>query len=341
MKKKKVNIKDVASEAGVSVVTVSRVLNNVSTVRKSSREKVQRAVNKLNYQPSAAAQSLARGKTNVIGLIIPDLSDPFIMKVVDEVDKALESRDYSLALSIVRDEENSIEVKERSNFLFRQKRVDGILMITPLFESDYVKSLEDKDIPFVILDNQKLPFKYPSIVVDNFRGGYDVTRYLIELGHKEIAYIGGPEILLSSKKRGEGFQTALREIGLEAYAIERGEYEVTTGFDITSKWIKENKLPTAIFAGDDHIAFGVINALHIAGYKVPEDISVIGFDDHPMASQLKPFLTTVKQPAREMGQKGVEILFDLMDNELSHNVVKKLNTVLIERDSTAPPKKVN
>lgn len=337
MKKKKVNIKDVAKEAGVSVVTVSRVLNNVSTVRQSSREKVQRAVDKLNYQPSAAAQSLARGKTNVIGLIIPDLSDPFIMKVVDEVDQALEARDYSLALSVVRDEEDSIQ--SRSNFLFRQKRVDGILMITPLFESDYVKSLQSKDIPFVILDNQQLPFKYPSIVVDNFRGGYDVTRYLIELGHKEIAYIGGPEKFLSAQKRGEGFQIALNEIGLDAYAIARGEYEVTTGFEITNQWIKEDKLPTAIFAGDDHIAFGVINALHMAGYKVPEDISVIGFDDHPMASQLKPFLTTVKQPAREMGQKGVEILFELMNNGLSHNVVKKLSTHLIERDSTAPPKK--
>lgn len=333
----KVNIKDVAKEAGVSVVTVSRVINNVSTVRESSKRKVMAAVKKLNYQPSAAAQSLARGKTNVIGIIIPDLSDPFIMKVVDQIDRDLEDRGYSMALSIL-DEGKSVKEK-RKNFLFAQKRVDGLLVITPIFGEDGMDLLSHSNIPFVVLDNQNYPFKEASVIVDNYKGGYEATRHLIELGHEKIAYIGGPISFLSAKKRGEGFKTAIEEIGLKPFKLERGNYDISTGYNVVKKWIDERELPTAIFAGDDHIAFGVINALSSNGYKVPEDVSVIGFDDHPFASQLHPYLTTVKQPAIEMGKVGVDSLFKLMKkSDESKNMVIKLDPELIIRNSTAQVK---
>lgn len=330
-----VSIYDVAKKAGVSVVTVSRVINNVPTVRQSSKDKVLSAIKELNYQPNAAARSLARGKTNVIGLIIPNLTDPFIMEVVDKVDRELEKRGYFLALSVI--EKTEKDSRTRSNFLFQHERVDGILILTPQFERDYVDSLKAKNIPFVILDNQIFPFTEPTIVVDNFRGGYEVTRYLLELGHTKIGYIGGQEELLAAVQRGKGFTNALEEVGLESFCEERGEYDISTGYDVMNRWIESGRVPTAIFAGDDHIAFGVIDALRQHDMKVPEDVSVIGFDDHPFASQLHPFLSTVKQPAEDIGVKGVEILFDIMKGKQKNNTVIKLSPTMIIRESTSPP----
>ncbi len=331
----KANIYDVAKKAGVSVVTVSRVINNASTVRQSSRDKVMKAIKELNYQPSSAAQSLARGKTNVIGLLIPNLTDPFIMEVVDSVDRELEKKGYFLALSVIGKSDDSTI---RSNFLFQHDRVDGILILTPIFEDDYVTSLKNKNIPFVIMDNQLFPFTVSSIVVDNFKGGYDITRHLLELGHLKFGCIGGPEEFLSAKHRIDGFNTALAEVGIEPYKISRGEFDITTGYEVTTKWIEDNELPTAIICGDDHIAFGAIDALRETGLRVPEDVSVVGYDDHPFASKLHPHLTTVKQPAVEIGVKGVEALFNAMNGKEKQHVVVKLPPELIIRHSTSIPK---
>jgi len=332
----KASIYDVAKKSGVSVVTVSRVINNASTVRQSSRDKVMKAIKELNYQPSSAAQSLARGKTNVIGLLIPDLTDPFIMEVVDTVDRELEKKGYFLALSVIGENDDSTV---RSNFLFQQDRVDGILILTPIFEDDYVCSLKDKNIPFVIMDNQLFPYTVSSIVVDNFKGGYDVTRHLLELGHLKFGCIGGPEELLSAEHRVDGFNAALKEVGVEALSVKRGEFDITSGYDVTKKWIEEKVLPTAVICGDDHIAFGVIDALRESNLKVPEDVSVVGYDDHPFASKLHPHLTTVKQPAVEIGKQGVEALFNAMKGKEKQHVVVKLPPELIVRHTTSVPQK--
>ncbi len=333
----KASVYDVAKKARVSVVTVSRVINNVPTVRQTSREKVQRAIEELDYQPNAAARSLARGKTDTIGLIIPTLTDPFIMQVVGEVDRALEKQGYFLALTVIDKHED--DSKKRSNFLFQQERVDGILIMTPQFEKDYVASLKSKQIPFVILDNQAYPFVDPSIVVDNFKGGYEVARHLIELGHSEIAYIGGPVEFLSASQRGKGFQSALSEVGIEVFCMERGEYDISTGYDVMNDWLKKGQIPTAIFADDDHIAFGVVDALRLARISVPEDVSVVGFDNHPFGAKLHPLLTTVKQPAVQMGAKGVETLLKIMKGGSRDGIVIKMQPELIIRESTTFPKK--
>ncbi len=331
----KASIYDVAKKAGVSVVTVSRVINNATTVRASSKEKVMKAIKALNYQPSSAAQSLARGRTNVIGLLIPNLTDPFIMEVVDSVDRALEEKGYFLALSVIGGHEHDSDV--RSNFLFQHDRVDGVLILTPIFEEEYVTSLKEKNIPFVIMDNQIFPYTVSSIVVDNIKGGYEVTRHLLELGHSKIGCIGGPCSLLSADHRVTGFQNALDEVGLKPFVLERGEFDVATGYNLVDKWIEEERLPTAIICGDDHIAFGAIDALRKHQLNVPKDISVIGYDDHPFASQLHPHLSTVKQPAVEVGVKGVEALFDQMRGERKNNIVIKLEPELIPRSTTSTP----
>lgn len=331
----KASIYDVAKKAGVSVVTVSRVINNAPTVRQSSRDKVMKAIKELNYHPSSAAQSLARGRTNVIGLLIPSLTDSFIMEVVASVDRELEKKGYFLALSVI---DKSDDSSLRSNFLFQHDRVDGILILTPVFEDDYITSLTNKNIPFVIMDNQLFPFTVSSIVVDNFKGGYELTRHLLDLGHLKFACIGGPKESLSAEHRIDGFNAALAEVGIKPYKMDRGAFHITTGYDVTNRWLEEDDLPSAIICGDDHIAFGVIDALRENGLKVPEDVSVVGYDDHAFASKLHPHLTTVKQPAVEMGSQGVEALFDIIKGHEKQHVVVKLPPELIVRHTSSQPK---
>jgi len=333
----KASIYDVAKKAGVSVVTVSRVINNATTVRATSKEKVMKAIKELNYEPNSAAQSLARGKSKVIGLLIPDLTDPFIMEVVDSVDRELVKKGYFLALSVIG--RNDKDSDNRSNLFFQHERVDGVLLLTPLFEEDYVNHLKSKDIPFVIMDNQLFPYTVSSIVVDNFKGGYEMTRHLLELGHQKIGCIGGPKDILSAEHRVNGFETALQEVGLEPFVVERGEFDIETGFEVAQGWIENNLLPTAIICGDDHIAFGVIDALRLSGIEIPGQVSVMGFDDHPFASKLHPRLSTVRQPAEDMGIEGVAALFDQMDGKKQVNKVVKLEPEIIKRATTdIPPK---
>lgn len=324
------NLSDVAKRAGVSIVTASRVINDVETVRESSRQKVLEAMKELDYTPNTAARTLAKGKTNIIGLILPELNDPFLMKVVRSVEEEVRKRGYFLAISLSNDEQGN---KTNSDYLFQKDRVDGILMLTPLYETEQVTYLKKKKIPFVIMDNQIYPFKHPSVVVDNYQGGYEAGRYLYQAGCERIAYIGGPEDNLAANDRYEGFQKALEEVDVSPYLVGRGEFDIDTGYFIINKWIKDGMLPDGIFTGDDHIAFGVLDALRLNHIDVPQQVSVIGFDDHPFASKLHPYLTTFRQPATELGIKGVELLFEVMQEEQKINVIKKLKPTLIERKS--------
>ncbi|WP_307584669.1 LacI family DNA-binding transcriptional regulator [Paenibacillus wynnii] len=328
----KVNIFDVAKRSGLSVVTVSRVLNHSTTVRANNRDKVLQAMKDLNYQPNAAARSLALGRTGIIGLTVTTLDDSFLDLVVKEVNDRLTEQGYFLAISVHSPDEEAIH-----NPLFQEDRVDGLILLSPLHEEVYVRELENKKIPFVMLDNQLENPSVPSVIVDNRKGGYDAARHLIDLGHQRIAHISGPDAFLSSRERELGFRSALEESGLEPFCIERGEFTVSSGYDIASKWLQSDNLPTAIFAADDHIALGVINALQNAGVRVPQDISVVGYDDQLIASQLHPKLTTIRQPAEKIGRHGVELLLNwiLESSRPEATLASQFEPELIIRQSTA------
>ena len=327
-----INIYDVAKKAGVSVVTVSRVINNVETVKPINREKVLKAMNELNYQPNAAARSLARGKSNVVGVLVPSLADSFITEIIASIDKELEKKGFVMALSIMANTNEKSELK--SNFLFQHDKVDGVIVVTPQDEEGYVMSLKKTKLPFVIIDNQSYPFSAHSIIVDNYKGGYDVGKYLLSLGHKKIAHIGGPTNSYSAVSRREGFIKSIEEDNLSPFIIACGAFDISTGYEYMNEWIEKNNIPSAVFAGDDLIAFGVMNALAVHNIKVPEEVSVVGFDNHPFASKLKPHLTTVQQPSSDLGVKGVETLFKIINGEKKRNIVIKLEPELIIREST-------
>ncbi|MFD0588614.1 LacI family DNA-binding transcriptional regulator [Paenibacillus sp. GCM10027627] len=331
----KVNIFDVARKSGLSVVTVSRVINNADTVREKNRTKVLEAMKELGYHPSAAARSLALGKTGVIGLTIMTLNDSFLDAVVKEINDKLAAHRYLLALFISQEDESDLR-----NAIFQEDRVDGMIVLSPANETRYAEELTRKDIPYVFIDNQLESSEAPSVQVDNFRGGYDATKHLIDLGHREIAHISGPAPFLSSKERVRGYLAAMEEAGL-APRIEQGNFDIPSGSEIAENWIKEGELPTAIFAADDMMAFGVMDALKNGGLRIPDDVSVVGYDDQLFSAQFRPRLTTVSQPVGRIGTEAIELLLKRIGNaepKQQRYEPLKLQPELIVRESTSVPR---
>ncbi|MNI28070.1 HTH-type transcriptional regulator DegA [compost metagenome] len=325
----KVSIFDVARKSGLSVVTVSRVINQAGTVRDKNRQKVLQAMKELDYHPNAAARSLARGKTGIIGLAITTLNDSFLNEVVNEINDRLAEKGYFVALSVSAEVFTSFD-----NSMFQEDRVDGVIMLSPIEEDDYVMELKRKNIPFVMLDHQHTHSSVSSVIVDNYKGGYEATKHLIELGHTAIAHICGPELYLSSSKRLLGYKDAMRDAGLQDFWIEQADYSISSGSQVANRWIQAGKLPSAVFASDDLIAFGVMDALKNEGYQIPRDVSIVGFDDHLFSTEFSPKLTTVRQPADQMGKQGVDILLQWIDGLSNPHVTVQLEPELIIREST-------
>lgn len=329
----KVSIFDVAKKSGLSVVTVSRVLNNSSSVREKNKEKVLQAMRELNYHPSAAARSLARGKTGIIGLTLTTLHDSFFDAVVNEINDRLIGHGYYLALSVSKNAPGTVHRP-----LFEEDRVDGVILLSlsPRDEDEYISDLTKKNIPFIMIDNSMSSPSVTSIIVDNYSGGYEATKHLIDLGHTEIAHIAGPEEFLSSRERERGYLAALADAGLKPYLLERGTFEIPSGYQIAMKWIKAGQLPPAIFAADDYMALGVIDACLNEGISIPGDVSLVGFDDQVLASEFRPMLTTIRQPADKIAATGVELLLAAIHDPSTSKVTKQITPELIIRESTAP-----
>jgi len=326
----KVSIVDVAKKSGLSIVTVSRVLNNLPSVRKSNRERVLQAMKELDYHPNASARSLARGKTGIIGLALTTLHDSFLDAVVKEVNDRLAENGYFLALSISTEEDDHIH---RS--LFQEGRVDGVILLSPIREDEYVLELKRNRIPFVMLDNQQMNSPATSVIVDNFYGGYEATKHLIDLGHRDIAHISGPELFLSSRERERGYHAALEEAGITPFCVERGDFEISTGYRIARSWMDAGRLPTAVFASDDNMALGAMNAFIIEGIRIPQQISIIGFDDQILATEFHPKLTTMRQPAAQIGRMGVELLLKSISGAAKRIVTVQLSPELVIRETTS------
>lgn len=259
-------------------------------MRENNRQKVLDAIKELDYRPNAAARSLASGKTGIIGLIVTTLQDSFFDAVVKELNETLALHGYYLAISVY----DGIGSGE-SHYLIQEDRVDGLILLSPIKEDNYIVELKRRGIPYVLIDNQLPENDSYSITIDNFKGGYAAASHLLELGYTSIAHLCGQEMFRSTRERRAGFLQALQEQGLAPFEIVHGEFEITMGYDTAQRWLAEGKLPGAVFAGDDNIALGVINALMEAGVKVPEEVAVVGYDDHYIASQLHPHLTTMRQ----------------------------------------------
>lgn len=328
----KVSIFDVAKKAGLSVVTVSRVLNNATTVREKNRLKVLQAMKELDYRPNAAARSLAKGKTGVIGLIIATLQDSFLDSIVQHASRQLKEHGYYLALSVANyplDEGDGLE-------LIQEDRVDGVLILSAVHEDLYVMELKKRKIPYVLIDSQSMQPSALSVQVDHYKGGYEATQHLIQMGHKRIAHMRGPHFFLSAAERERGYRDAVKEAGLETIYMGHGDFTIPSGYQLMKKWIESQELPDALFAADDYMAIGAINALQEAGYQVPDHISIVGYDDQVLATQLRPQLSTVKQPSERIACSAVEILIKQMNGTMKRQPSLKFEPELVVRATSLP-----
>jgi len=262
-------------------------------------------------------------------MFISDIGDDFFGNIVKEVNVQLMKKGYLLTLSICDDKEDDL-----GTVFLSQNRVDGAILLVPNKEKYYINLLKTQKVPFVVVDNQTMNEDITSVLADNVAGGYFAAKHLLDFGHKQIGLIGATPSGLSSLERQMGAIKALAEASLQPFAIEYGEYDQPTGYKAIMKWNDGIGLPTAVFAFDDNIALGAINAAKDLGLKVPQDLSVCGYDDCPLSNQYLPQITSVRQPAEEMAGSAVNQLLALIEHQDMGSYAMKFSPKMVIKEST-------
>jgi DNA-binding LacI/PurR family transcriptional regulator len=329
-------IRDVAREAGVSVATVSRVLNDSPQVSEETYQKVQSAIESLDYSPSQIARRLSIGRTHTIGVILPFLTLPSYVERLRGVESTLAESEYDLVLFSA---DTPAKVGHYFTDLSRRDRTDGVIVISLQPSDAHVARFRDAKIPVVLVDARHADLT--SIVVDDVAGGYQATRYLIELGHKDIAYLSdhldNQFGFVTMRDRFLGYKKALSDAGIN-FRLEfhqQGELGGREAVALARKLLQGVNRPSAIFAASDTQAMRVMEAARELNLRIPDDLSVIGYDDIEVAEYLG--MTTIRQLLFESGQRGVELLLDAVENPSNGPVCEKLPTELIVRQTTARP----
>lgn len=327
---------DVARESGVSYSTVSRALNGYEFVKPSTREKVLRAAQKLGYVPNQQARSLAGGRSNLIGILAPTLSNGYITEIVRGIDEELTKSNYNLILYTTHRHHGKESTYVAS---IVNGAADGLLLIVPMVSTSYLNALRQQTFPYVLIDQSDMTETSAMVNATNWQGAYEATEYLIKLGHRRIGFITGLIGLNSAAERLKGYTAALADydIPMRHEFIAEGDFQQAGGYHATQKLMSLKNRPTAIFASNDLSAYGAIEALRDQGLHVPVDISVIGFDDIPQSALIYPKLTTIRQPLDQMGHVAVKMLLEHIEQRVQGMRQVTLATRLIVRDSCQPP----
>lgn len=334
-----VTIKDIAKKGGVSYSTVSRALNNRLVVNEKTRREIQKLAEEMGYKPNGLARGLVTQKTDTLGLVIPDITNPFFPEVARGVEEEAAKYGYSVFLC-----NTDWDVKKEQRYLqaLLSKRVDGIILASASEDSDYVIELVRGGLPLILVSRVMKQVDTNYVAIDNVKGAYLATDHLLNLGHRGIAYIGGPENLEFSRARYEGYLLALASKGIEINSryIRHGKFKKEEGYRNTCELLKDPaSRPTAIFAANDILALGIIQAARELGIQVPGELSVVGFDDIPYASYGEVRLTTVAQPKYAMGEMAAKLLLDEIQSgkkpQKKHIV---LQPELVIRNSSWSPK---
>jgi LacI family transcriptional regulator len=328
-------IKDIAEQANVSYATVSRALNDKYGVKASTRSKVLEVAKRMNYRPNAIARGLVRKQTNTIGLIIPDIKNPFFPEVAGGIEECANDFGYNVFLC---NTNWSIEREEQYINLLSERRVDG-LIVAPI--SNSAKPLEEiihEDIPVVYVSRAPRDTDRSYVVIDNVRGGFLATKHLIEAGYETIGFIGASADSSTADERLEGYRMAFEKYGIafsEKY-VKQGDFKQKSGYILVKEMIGNNDYPRGLFAANDLLALGAIQAVKDAGLRVPEDIAVVGFDDIPIASLQEIQLSTIYQPKYEMGRIAFEILVEIIkkgENGISTRKVMLEPDLIVRKSS--------
>ena len=326
-------IREVAESAGVSYATVSHVINNTRLVSQETRARVLAAMDALNYRPNALARSLRQGRTNTLGLVLPDSANPFFAEISRSIEDEAFKKGYSVFLC------NTELDTERELFyvdVLSNKQVDVIIFVAAGDQADSLDFLVRRNMPVVMIDRDVPNVEVDAVLTDNKLGGYLATRHLLELGHRRIACIAGPSSITPSAERIIGYRKALEEAGIsyEESLIIRGDYHAQSGMEITHSILSMDPRPTAIFCLNDLMALGALRAAAEAGCSVPQDLAVVGYDDLELAHFTNPPLTTIAQPKKEVGAQAISLLVDRISRKSRPPSRLVLPPELIVRRST-------
>jgi LacI family transcriptional regulator len=330
-------IAELAAQAGVSIPTVSRVLNGRPDVAPATRERIEQIIKESGYIRSSAAKGLRKGSIGIIDLVVPGLDNPYVTEIVRGVEDALERTGLRLALSFTQDQ----ALGERQWLeKIADRATEGAILVLAHGQSSRLDELRKRGIPFVVVDHRgELGPDVPSVGATNWAGGRVAVEYLLSLGHRRIAMIAGPASLRCSLDRVAGYRAALEAAGIpiDPELIRPGDFRLQSGYIQTGALLALPEPPTAIFAGNDLQAMGAYKALYLFNIHVPERMSVIGFDDIQLTTIVSPSLTSVRQPLFEMGRVATSMLLRLIAGERLDSCRVELPTTLITRESCASP----
>jgi DNA-binding LacI/PurR family transcriptional regulator len=332
---------DVARLAGVSRATVSYVINNgPRPVSSETKARVVNAIRQIGYQPNAVARNLRLQRTSTLGLIVPDTHNPYFSEVERGVERVAFENGYTVFLC-----HSGYDLEHELQYvdLLHAQRVAGVIWIPGTADFKPYHKLKEYGVRTIVIDRAVPDEEVPVLMGDNFHGGFIATKHLIDLGHRRIGYIRRPVDLSHSRGRFEGYQAALTEhhIPLEDNLVATGGFVFEDGYRAVRELLALPEPPTAVFAYNDMMAIGALRAIYEAGLNVPDDFSLVGFDDIAQASFTCPSLTTVLLPKYEMGQRGAELLISLIEKrKTSSEPLKPLEVKLVIRESTglAPQK---
>jgi len=326
------NITDVALKAGVSIATVSRVVNKSDhKVNPTTREKVLATIRELDYRPNALAKGLLMKKTMTIGIIIPDISNPYYAEIVRGIQDTADRAGYAV---LIHNTDGKQERIIRYIYLLREKSADGVIFCGGIINGyETLSILKELKERVVVVGRHEVDF--PAVMVDNMGGATQAVQHLIDLGHRRIGCIGGPDGSTTAADRLTGYRNALAQNGvaLNRRLVKRGTWSPESGYHLTKELLEEPERPTAIFSANDQMAFGVIKAAREMGLNVPKDLAVVGFDNVPPGSYFDPPLTTVEIPMYDIGVASMRMLIDLLSGE-KFEKLKLFSTNLLVRGST-------
>ena len=306
-----VTIYDVAREAGVSLATVSRVINNSPYVKPSTRQRVQETMERLGYEPNLVASALMTKRTRLLALLVPDISNPFFAEVAWGVEDAAASLNYNCVICNVGDDTHKQAAYVN---VLRRKGIDGIIFATAAHDDRLVLNLSKRQYPITLMARDVPAAAVNRVLTDDRLGAALAAKHLLELGHRHMAIVTEPARIHSSAERRRGFAAALEGAGLEPVVIEADGSDINAGIRASRRLLDLRPRPTAVFCANDMLAIGVLQAAAAAGVRVPAELSVVGFDGTPLAQIASPPLTTVVQPMREMGRVAVRLLIESLQN---------------------------
>lgn len=331
------NIKEIARRAKVSIATVSRALNNDPKVTSETKKLVHKIANELNYRPNIIARNFAKKTSNIIGLILPDITDEFFSELIKGVDEVTYQHNY---FTMVISSHRYLHLENTLNSVLRNGLLGGMILLVPNISNSLKNILSQTKIPFVIISGGSNSSDYDVVAVDNYQGAYDMTTYLIKkCGYKKIAHIAGPLENDDAKLRIKAFKDACREndINISKNYLVEGDFTRESGLRLAMELMSMKNKPEVIFAANDMMALGCYDAASKKGMSIPDDIGVVGFDDIFVSQYLNPPLTTVSAQIEDEGKRAAELVIDkIKSNSMTGNQSKKIKiaTELIIRNST-------